>query len=89
MASEMINKILSNYKQLPYYFKDGYTAINDDRVYRTVMFQLTINDNNQIIADFREISKGFGNPILRSEKQNIISLNDFNNKWYSFYNDLH
>lgn len=88
MASNIISEILNEYTQQPFYIKDGYVAINDDRVYRIVMFQLTTNDKNEIIVHFKEMINCF-NTITRTDKQKIRSLKDFKNKWYSFYNDLH
>lgn len=89
MTSNTISEILNEYTQQPFYIKDGYIAINDDRVYRIVMFQLTTNDKNEIIVNFKEILNGVTNAIIRTDKQKIRSLKDFKNKWYSFYNDLH
>lgn len=89
MTSNIISEILNEYTQQPFYIKDGYVAINDDRVYRIVMFQLTTNDKNEIIVNFKEILNGVTNAIIRTDKQKIRSLKDFKNKWYSFYNDLH
>ena len=89
MTSNIISEILNEYTQQPFYIKDGYVAINNDRVYRIVMFRLTTNDKNEIIVNFKEILNGVTNAIIRTDKQKIRSLKDFKNKWYSFYNDLH
>lgn len=87
MTTKVINEILNQYNHKPYYSLDDYIAINDDRVGRTVMFKLA-NNNNEITVDFKEINRSFGNSILRSRTQNIESLNDFEKKYYAFYNDF-
>ncbi len=87
MTAKIINEILSNYNYKPYYLIDDYIAINDDRVGRTVMFKLT-DKSNEIIVDFKEVNRSFGNSTLRRKTENIESSSDFEKKYYMFYNDF-
>lgn len=85
----IINDIYNNYYGNPYYYKNGYIAINDDRIGRIEMFKL-YEKNNKIYVDFKEISQieAITN-INRNETKIIRSLNDFRNKFMLFISDLH
>jgi len=85
----IINDIYNNYYDSPYYYKNGYIAINDDRIGRIEMFKL-YEKNNKIYVDFKEISQieAITN-INRNETKIIRSLNDFRNKFMLFISDLH
>ncbi len=75
---------------MSYYNKNGYIAINDDRIGRTVMFKLFLNEKGVLKVLFREISQISAlNTTIRSDEKTIKSLADFKEKWYQFYNDLH
>lgn len=87
----LISNIINRHNKTPYYFHNGYNAINDDRVGRIVMFKIYESDN-KVYADFRETSQVLSyyyGCALRSANKEIKSVEDFNQKWNSFYNDLH
>lgn len=75
---------------MSYYNKNGYIAINDDRIGRTVMFKLFLNEKGVLKVLFKEKSQITAlNATIRSDEKTIKSLDDFKEKWYQFYNDLH
>ena len=86
MNSKIISEILEKYNQKPYYKSGEYLSINDDRIGRIVSFKLfELNDN--IYADFKEISKN--HPTYYRNTTNIIlSLEDFQKKWFNFFNNI-
>ena len=85
MNSLIIFQILDNYKHKPYYILNDYISINDDRFGRIVSFKL-YEENNIIMADFKEAHRSF--PLISSnyKTKNIESLEDFKNKWIDYYN---
>jgi len=81
-------EILQKYNISPYYKSDGYISINDDRFGTIVSFKLYQEDEN-IYADFKETSKYNYQSIYNRNKTKIItSLEDFQNKWSNFYNNV-
>ena len=81
-----IYQILEKYNKAPYYNSDNYISINDDRVGTIVSFKL-YKENDSIYADFTECSK-YQSYYNRSKKCLIISVEDFQNKWHNFYNNI-
>ncbi len=86
----LLNEILNEYNSMSYYNMNGYIAINDDRIGRIVMFKLFLNEKGVLKVLFKEKSQITAlNATIRSDEKTIKSLDDFKEKWYQFYNDLH
>jgi len=86
MNSLIIYEILKNYNEKPYYKNDDYISINDDRISRIVSFKLYEKDG-EIFVDFKQTSKLF--PLIKLDRyitDKIISVEDFKNKWHTYYN---
>jgi hypothetical protein len=83
-----IYDIEKNYNMSPYYKSGDYICINDDRIGTNVSFKLH-EENGNIYAYFKETSKYNYQSIYNRNKTTIItSLEDFQNKWYNFYNNI-
>lgn len=86
MNSQIIYEIIDYYQnQKPYYIKDDYICINDDRMCRIVSFKIYEN-NNEILADFNEANHIF--PLNTKYHKTLVikSLEDFKKKWINYYN---
>jgi len=73
------DEIMSRYSQSPYRVSNNCVSINDDRVGSVVSFTLYVN-NDKLTVYFSERK--------RSRTQTVESFNDFERKWYLFYNDF-
>ena len=92
MLREIFRQI--NAKDSPYYDIYYLTdteirfSINDDRIGRVITSSIR-NENNKYIAYSFEKSKIPNSPIIRHDKKEVISIDEYW-KWFNdFYNDLH
>lgn len=85
MNSLIISQILNNFNYLPYYNLNNYISINDDRMSRIVSFKL-YEKNEEILVEFKEAHRNYPYISTRHKTFNIISLEDFKDKWTCYYN---
>lgn len=85
MSILILSEILTHYNHSPYYVDNDFISIRDDRIGRIVSFKLYLK-NNELYVDFIEAHKSY--PYITSNylTKEIYSLDDFNNKWHSYYN---
>lgn len=83
----LIYQILEKYNKYPFYYIDDYLSINDDRFGRVVSFKL-YEENKNIYVDFKDKCKYNDKNNRNIKNVNIISLEDFQEKWYKFYHCL-
>lgn len=86
--SMVMAEIKSTYNHSPYYKSGEYISINDDRIGRVVSFKI-YEYYEQLFVDFAETSQISSlNNNNRSRTKTIYSYDDFQKKYYDFYNDL-
>ena len=82
----ILSQIFEKYKDIPYYNDGNYISINDDRMGRIVSFKI-YQENNKIMADFKEAHRS--DPLNTSSRYKTViieSVKDFDKKWISYYN---